>query len=113
MWIGRSGAFPLARSPPDLVRLLRSSLQRAPSQPHMRGMIQRSIIYDPVRLGGPFIAALFDPTGRPIASRSCATRESAELFVQAFMQENAGEYGLSHHPASAEHLETTKGSSPS
>jgi hypothetical protein len=54
-------------------------------------------IYEPSEPGAAYVAAAFSPDGSVQASRSFATRESAEAFLQAFMQENAGEYGLVHH----------------
>jgi hypothetical protein len=42
------------------------------------------------------IAAVLSPDGQVQASRPFATRSAAEAFLQAFMQENAGEYGLVH-----------------
>ena len=51
-------------------------------------------IYEPARPGTPYIAAIFDPDGRIIASHGFPTRAGAEAFLQAFMQEDAGEYGL-------------------
>jgi hypothetical protein len=52
------------------------------------------IIYDPRHEGALFVAAIFDPEGCLIASRAFKTREGAEAFLQAFMQESAGEHGL-------------------
>jgi hypothetical protein len=52
------------------------------------------MIYEPAHAGAPFIAALFDPRGQIVASRGFPTRGEAEAFIQAFMQENAGEYEL-------------------
>jgi hypothetical protein len=40
------------------------------------------------------IAAVLSPDGQVKASRSFQTHAAAEAFLQAFMQENAGEYGL-------------------
>jgi hypothetical protein len=57
-------------------------------------MAKTKIIYDPRPDGALFIAAIFDPEGCLIASRSFETREGAEAFLQAFMQESAGEHGL-------------------
>lgn len=57
-------------------------------------MTQTSKIIDPTRPGGPFIAAVFDPRGRIVASHGFPFRAGAEQFLQAFMQEGAGEHGL-------------------
>jgi hypothetical protein len=53
-----------------------------------------SKIYDPAQPGFPYIAAIYDPTGRIVASQGFTTRQGAEAFIQAFMQENAGEHEL-------------------
>ena len=53
-----------------------------------------STIYDPAQPGFPFIAAIFNPDGRIVASHGFGTRQGAEAFIQAFMQENAGEHEL-------------------
>ena len=55
-------------------------------------------IYEPTRPDSPFIAAIFDPDGRIVASHAFPTRAGAEAFLQAFMQEDAGEYGLRGDP---------------
>jgi hypothetical protein len=55
-----------------------------------------TIIYEPSEAGAPYVAAAFSPDGEVLASRPFPTREAAEAFLQAFMQENAGEYGLMH-----------------
>jgi hypothetical protein len=63
------------------------------------GMPQLSTtaIYEPSRFGSTsYVAAVFDPDGVVQTSRSFSTRELAEAFLQAFMQESAGEYGLVH-----------------
>jgi len=57
-------------------------------------MTQTSKIYEPTRPGAPFIAAIFDPQGKIVASHGFPTRAGAEAFRQAFMQEGAGEHGL-------------------
>jgi hypothetical protein len=57
-------------------------------------MIKNQEIYEPARPGSPFIAAVFDPDGRVVASQGFSTRAGAEAFLQAFMQEGAGEHGL-------------------
>ncbi len=54
-------------------------------------------IYNPPDDGFPFVAAVFSPTGRLEAFRPFPSRRDAEAFLQAFMQEGAGEYGLSEH----------------
>lgn len=51
-------------------------------------------IYNPPSDGFPFIAAVFSPDGAIQAFRAFASRRDAEAFLQAFMQESAGEYGL-------------------
>jgi hypothetical protein len=54
-------------------------------------------IYEPSRFGSTsYVAAVFDPDGVVQTSRSFSTRQLAQAFLQAFMQENAGEYGLVH-----------------
>jgi hypothetical protein len=58
-------------------------------------MASKSTIYDPARPGAPFIATIFDPDGQIVASHGFPSREQASAFLQAFMQEDAGEYGLS------------------
>ena len=57
-------------------------------------MTSASKIYDPAQAGFPFIAAIFNPDGRIVASRGFPSRAGAETFIQAFMQENAGEHEL-------------------
>jgi hypothetical protein len=57
-------------------------------------MTEAQTIYEPARPGSPFIAAIFDPDGRIVASHGFPTRAGAEAFLQAFMQEDAGEHGL-------------------
>jgi hypothetical protein len=52
-------------------------------------------IYNPPRDGFPFVAAVFSPDGAIQAFRAFASRRDAEVFLQAFLQEGAGEYGLS------------------
>ena len=61
-------------------------------------MRESRTIYEPTRPGAPFIAAVFDPEGRILASQRFSTRAGAEAFLQAFLQEDAGEYGLRHGP---------------
>jgi hypothetical protein len=61
-------------------------------------MSEANRIYEPARPGAPFIAAIYDPEGRMVASRGFPTRAGAEAFLQAFMQEKAGEYGLHNGP---------------
>lgn len=61
-------------------------------------MNKTSKIYEPTRSGAPFIAAIFDPHGRIVASQGFPNRGGAEAFLQAFMQEGAGEYGLALPP---------------
>jgi hypothetical protein len=57
-------------------------------------MSETHTIYEPANPGAPFIAAIFDPNGRIVASHGFPTRAGAEAFLQAFMQEGAGEHGL-------------------
>ena len=57
-------------------------------------MAKVSSILDPARDGDPYIVAIYDPDGRIVASQGFPTRSGAEAFLQAFMQENAGEFGL-------------------
>ena len=61
-------------------------------------MTKAQEIYEPTRPGFPFIAAIFAPDGRIVASHGFPTRAGAEAFLQAFMQEGAGEYGLNGDP---------------
>ena len=51
-------------------------------------------IYDPPRDGFPYLAIVFSPSGKIEAARPFPTRREADVFLQAFMQEGAGEYGL-------------------
>ena len=51
-------------------------------------------IYSPPNDGLPFVAAVFSPDGAIQAFRAFPSRQAAEGFLQAFMQEGAGEYGL-------------------
>jgi hypothetical protein len=51
-------------------------------------------IYTPPSDGLPFVAAVFSPDGKLQAFRAFPSRQDAEAFLQAFMQERAGEYGL-------------------
>ena len=51
-------------------------------------------IYNPPSDGFPFVAAVFSPDGTIQAFRAFPSRRDAEGFLQAFMQESAGEYGL-------------------
>lgn len=51
-------------------------------------------IYNPPSEGLPFMAAVFSPGGAVQAFRAFPSRRDAEGFLQAFMQESAGEYGL-------------------
>ena len=54
-------------------------------------------IYNPPEGGFPFVAAVFNPTGKLEAFRPFPSRREAEVFLQAFMQEGAGEYGLNEY----------------
>lgn len=55
----------------------------------------KTAIYSPPSDGLPFMAAVFSPNGTVQAFRAFPSRQGAEAFVQAFMQDNAGEHGLS------------------
>ena len=62
----------------------------------------KTAIYNPPEDGLPFVAAIFGPSGTLFgpsgtlqAFRAFPSRREAETFVQAFMQDNAGEHGLS------------------
>ena len=59
-------------------------------------MTRTFMIYEPARDGAPFIVAVFDPTGCIVASQGFSSRPQAEAFLQAFMQENGGEFELSN-----------------
>jgi hypothetical protein len=52
-------------------------------------------IYSPPRDGFPFSAVVFSPSGMVEAFRPFPTRGGAAAFLQAFLQEGAGEYGFS------------------
>lgn len=54
----------------------------------------RTAIYNPPEDGFPFVAAVFSPKGAILAFRAFPSRREAETFVQAFIQENAGDHGL-------------------
>jgi hypothetical protein len=54
----------------------------------------KTAIYNPPSDGFPFMAAVFSPDGAVQAFRPFPSRHDAEAFVQAFMQESAGEHGL-------------------
>jgi len=53
-----------------------------------------TVIYTPPSDGFPFMAVVFSPDGAIQAFRAFSSRRDAERFLQAFMQEGAGEYGL-------------------
>ena len=57
-------------------------------------MSASTAIYNPPSDGFPFMAAVFSPDGAIQAFRAFPLRRDAEAFLQAFMQEGAGEYGL-------------------
>jgi hypothetical protein len=61
-----------------------------------------TMIYEPSETGAAYVAAAFSPDGKIQARRSFDTRKAAEAFLQAFMQEKAGEYGLVNTPDTAE-----------
>jgi hypothetical protein len=44
-------------------------------------------IYEPPEDGLPFVAAVFNPTGKIEAFRPFLSRWDAEVFLQSFMQE--------------------------
>jgi hypothetical protein len=56
--------------------------------------IPASAIYPPPAQELPFLAVVFDPEGVIHAVRPFPTEAAAQGFLQAFMQEKAGEYGL-------------------
>jgi hypothetical protein len=60
------------------------------------------MIYEPSGIGAADIAAAFGADGKIKARQPFDTREAAEAFLQAFMQEKAGEYGLVNTPRPAE-----------
>jgi hypothetical protein len=62
-------------------------------------MNKTSRIYEPTRLGAPYVTAISNPQGRIVASQAFPTRAGAERFLQAFMQEGAGEHGLTTNDA--------------
>ena len=53
-----------------------------------------SAVYSPPSPDLPYIAVILSPEARVIAAHAFPTREAAEGFIQAFMQEKAGEHGL-------------------
>ena len=63
-----------------------------------KGMTKVSSILEPANDGSPFMVAIYDPDGRIVASKGFPTRAGAEAFLQAFMQENAGEFELPTDP---------------
>lgn len=67
-------------------------LRRAP--PIATVTSSATVIYSPPRDGFPFVAAVFNPNGEVQALHAFSSRREAEGFLQAFMQEGAGEYGL-------------------
>lgn len=58
-------------------------------------------IYSPPRDGLPYIAIVFSPSVTIEAVRPFPSHQEANAFLQAFMQENAGEYGLKEHGTNA------------
>ena len=64
------------------------------ADPPRRGSFGTTAIYHPPRDGFPFVAAVFNPDGKLEAFRPFPSRRDAEAFLQAFMQEGAGEHGL-------------------
>jgi hypothetical protein len=77
--------------------LVEISIRDFASRTPYRGMTRASFIYEPTRAGAPFIVAIFDPAGRIVASQGFPTRPGVEAFLQAFMQEDAGEFELPTH----------------
>jgi hypothetical protein len=55
----------------------------------------RAAIYNPPGDRFPFVAVVFGPSGTIQAFRAFSWRREAETFLQAYMQDNAGEHGLS------------------
>ena len=53
-----------------------------------------TMIYEPSETGAGYVAVACNPDGELQALRSFGTRAAAEAFLQAFMQEKAGEFGL-------------------
>ena len=53
-----------------------------------------SAVYNPPSPNLPYVAVILSPEAQVIAARAFTAREAAEAFIQAFMQENAGEHGL-------------------
>ncbi len=53
-----------------------------------------SAVYNPPSPNLPYVAVILSPEAQVIAARAFRAREAAEAFIQAFMQENAGEHGL-------------------
>ncbi len=60
--------------------------------------ISATTVYQPPSQDLPFLAVVFDPEGVIHAVRPFPSEAAAQGFLQAFMQEKAGEYGLA--PAS-------------
>jgi len=59
-------------------------------------------IYQPPSQDLPFLAVVFGPEAVIHAVRSFPTEAAAQRFLQAFMQEKAGEYGLAPESLSSE-----------
>jgi hypothetical protein len=72
-----------------------STLRRSPP-PIATVTFASTAIYNPPSDGFPFMAAVFNPNGTIQAFRAFPSRRDAEAFLQAFMQEGAGEYGLAY-----------------
>jgi hypothetical protein len=51
----------------------------------------KTAIYNPPEDGFPFVAAVFSQDDAILAFRAFPSRREAETFVQAFVQENAGD----------------------
>lgn len=69
-------------------------IMRRPAPPIATVSSPSATIYNPPSDGFPFVAAVFSPDGAIQAFRAFPSRRDAEGFLQAFLQEGAGEYGL-------------------
>jgi hypothetical protein len=71
---------------------------------HMKGMpqISATALYQPPSHDLPFLAVVFDPERVIHAVRPFPSEAAAQGFLQAFMQEKAGEYGLAPESVSGE-----------
>jgi hypothetical protein len=64
--------------------------------------ISATAIYQPPSQDLPFLAVVFDPEGVIHAVRPFRNEAEAQGFLQAFMHEKAGEYGLAAASLSGE-----------